>query len=133
MKFGFTSKLGMALLLCLAMWAGAEDEPTKPYQHHSVLVVKKIPDTKQAISGLSLRGIESVFVNRKSRKIIFKLVDGETPSATKIWEVAEQLGLGPVRLVTSQGIYTSKPVEDTKSNTGAKKKSRKESPPVSAS
>src|SRR5687767_11938994 len=99
MRLGRSSTFAAAFFWVLIMSsAPAEDPAPKPYQHHSVLVVKRIPDTNVAITELSaLRGIEQVFVNRKSRRITFKLSSNATPSALQIWEVAEQLDLEPVR------------------------------------
>lgn len=112
----------LAILVAPASIAG--DQSPKPYQHHSVLVVKRTSNASTMVNKQFSRitGIESVYVNRKARKIIFTLKPDSTPSALAIWQMAEQLQLEPVRLVTAQGNYTSKPDSDAKPNASKKKK-----------
>ena len=115
--------LTVAVCAILIASASIADQRPKPYQRHSVIVAKRIPNVTGVRKQLEmLPGVERAFVNSKARKVILKLKPNSTSSALEIWELAEILGLEPVRLLTAQGIYTSKPVPDPKPKTTVRKK-----------
>jgi hypothetical protein len=101
-------------------------EPTgSPYEHTSVLVVKRLhvpPSAIQALAGL--QGIERVLTNPKQRMLTIKLKADEVSSPVEIWETAERLKLEPVRLVTARQTYTSKPTTTAKAPRTSKDKAK---------
>lgn len=62
-----------------------------------------------AIKELSkLPGIGPISVDYKSRRLLIEPKDVQ-PSARAIWEAAERVAIGPVKLTMASGVYTSKP------------------------
>jgi hypothetical protein len=118
----------LGLLGPLSHQGVARDEQPKPFQHTTLLLVKKIYESDDAIAELSaLPGVERVMRNLYTKTLMINYTIPQSkarPSPTEIWEIAERLELEPYRLVTAEGTYTSKPVPEAIAKSKSKSKSK---------
>jgi hypothetical protein len=123
----------LGLLGPLSHQGVARDEQPKPFQHTTLLLVKKIYESDDAIAELSaLPGVERVMRNLYTKTLMINYTIPQSkarPSATEIWEIAERLELEPYRLVTAEGTYTSKPVPEAIAKSKSKSKTKTKTNP----
>ena len=111
------SKLIVRLLLGIVVLACAEaaqiSAAETKHQSATVLTVKKLccsSESGPAIKELSkLPGVERVTADHKARSLTIEPKAKLAPSPRAVWEAAERLKIGPIRLATLAEVYTSKP------------------------
>ena len=111
------SKLIVRLLLGIVVLACAEaaqiSAAETKHQSATVLTVKKLccsSESGPAIKELSkVPGVGRVSVDYKPRCLMIEPAAKGVISPRAVWEAAERVKVGPLRLATAEGVHTSKP------------------------
>lgn len=81
-------------------------------QYVAILEVKHMCCAKESVPAIKelskLPGVGRVSVDYKKRTLLIEPTN-VAPSPRALWEAAERVKVGPVRLATAGGVYTSKP------------------------
>lgn len=104
--------LSLTLLLGLMLASAPAAEPPALPSYAAVLTVKRMCCAKESVPAIKelskIEGVKRVAVNYKTRSLMIEPTD-VTPSAQAIWDAADRLQIGPVRLATTAGVYTARP------------------------
>lgn len=109
-RFCFVSFMGLLALVCgnATSVQGAEPQP----QYAAILSVKNMCCAKESVPAIKelskLEGIGRVSVDYKTRRLFIEPTKVAL-SPRAVWEAAERVNIGPIKLATSEGVYTSKP------------------------
>jgi len=90
-----------------------QPQPTQPPKYSAVLTVKHMCCAKESVPAIrelsKIPGVKRVSVDYKTRSLYIE--KGEvSPSAQGIWDAAARIQVEPVRLATTEGVYTSRPM-----------------------
>ena len=82
-------------------------------QYAAILSVKNMCCAKESVPAIKelskLPGVGRVSVDYKSRSLMIEPAAKGVLSPRAVWEAAERVKIGPVRLATAEGVHTSKP------------------------
>ena len=110
------SKFLVALLLGTLAQAFGTTSPLSAAdpqpQYAAILSVKNMCCAKESVPAIKelskVPGVGRVSVDYKTRSLMIEPTK-VAASPRAIWEAAERAKIGPIRLDTAQGVYTSKP------------------------
>ena len=111
------SKCLVSLLMGILALACAKTSPlsaadAKP-QYAAILSVKNMCCAKESVPAImelsKLPGVARVTADHKTRTLTIEPKATLAPSPRAMWEAAERVNIGPLRLATPEGVYTSKP------------------------
>lgn len=111
-RFTFLASLvaGLLALVCgnASPLSAADPQP----QYAAILSVKNMCCAKESVPAIKelskVPGVGRVSVDYKTRTLMIE--PGKVAASPRaIWEAAERVKIGPTRLATAEGIYTSKP------------------------
>lgn len=104
--------LSFALLLGLVVSSASAQQPETQPNWVAVLTVKHMCCAKESVPAIKelskLPGVKRVAVNYKTRSLYIEPTN-ILPSSQAIWDAAEVVKIGPVRLATTAGVYTTRP------------------------
>lgn len=104
--------LGFLALTCGRVSTTSAQQPQEKPQYVAVLTVKHMCCAKESVPAIKelskIPGVKRVAVDYKSRSLFIEPTN-IYPSAQGIWDAAERIKIGPVRLATTQGVYTARP------------------------
>lgn len=112
-RFTFLFSLALGFLV-LALGktsplSAAEPQP----QYSAILSVKNMCCAKESVPAIKelskLSGVGRVSVDYKTRSLMIEPAAQGALSPRAVWEAAERVKIGPIRLATTEGVYTSKP------------------------
>ena len=82
-------------------------------QYAAILSVKNMCCAKESVPAIKelskLPGVGRVSVDYKSRSLMIEPAAKGVLSPRAVWEAAERVKIGPIRLATAEGVHTSKP------------------------
>ncbi len=89
----------------------AQQPPAQP-QYGAVLTVKHMCCAKESVPAIKelskVPGVKRVAVNYKTRSLYIETTE-VNPSSLGLWDGAERIKIGPVRLATTAGVFTARP------------------------
>lgn len=101
-----------ALALAYGMASSLSADDPKP-QYSAILSVKNMCCAKESVPAIKelskVPGVGRVSVDYKTRSLMIEPAAKGVLSPRAVWEAAERVKIGPVRLATAEGIHTSKP------------------------
>lgn len=82
-------------------------------QYAAILSVKNMCCAKESVPAIKelskVPGVGRVSVDYKTRSLMIEPAAKGVLSPRAVWEAAERVKIGPVRLATADGVHTSKP------------------------
>ena len=106
------SLMAGALALACGIASPLTAADPKP-QYVAILSVKNMCCAKESVPTIKelskLPGVGRVSVDYKTRSVMIGPAAQGAISPRAVWEAAERVKIGPTRLATSDGVYTSKP------------------------
>ena len=82
-------------------------------QYAAILSVKNMCCAKESVPAIkdlsTVPGVGRVSVDYKSRSLMIEPAAKGVLSPRAVWEAAERVKIGPLRLATADGVHTSKP------------------------
>lgn len=101
-----------ALALAYGVTSSLSAADPKP-QYAAILSVKNMCCAKESVPTIKelskVPGVGRVTVDYKTRSVMIEPAAQGALSPRAVWEAAERVKIGPIRLSTTEGVYTSKP------------------------
>lgn len=112
-RFWIATLAGSLAATCFAASVVTAQQPQAPQkQYVAILEATHMCCAKESVPAIKelskLQGIGKISVDYKKHRLLIEPKEVQ-PSARAIWEAAERVAIGPVKLTMASGVYTSKP------------------------